>query len=166
MRLLLVTGLGLSLLASTEVRSEAPRSSSPSKSTAKKSDKTTRRQHTKRRGRAVRCRSIFCTATRVSLDDRDAGVKKLTQKQVEKVMSTGYKQLEPCLVEARRRDPRMLKAEVEFVVSHLGRVLASRVNGKRRTTIARCIDKKIRTLRFPPSSPRRTVASFIMAFPQ
>jgi hypothetical protein len=59
----------------------------------------------------------------------------------------------------------MVKALIEFVVHRRGRVLASRVNGKRRTALARCIHRKMRAVRFPRSSPLRTVASFTIVIP-
>jgi hypothetical protein len=136
-------------------------------SKARRAAKARRRRVKRRRRRAAkRCRDIFCTAQVVRLDGRGGNKRALTQPQVEKVMTTNHGKLERCLVDARRRNPDLLRATIEFVVHSSGRVLASRVNGKRRNTLARCIHKQMRKIRFPRSGMTKTVASFNLAVPQ
>lgn len=118
----------------------------------------------RRRVKGARCRDIFCTAQIVRMDGE--GEKKgLSEQQVEKVATTAQKPLEPCLVDARRRDPSAVKARVEVVVDARGRILASRVNGKRWSSLARCIHRKLRRVRFPRSDVGRQVAAFTIAIP-
>lgn len=126
---------------------------------ARKTHKAARRRPRRRRP-AARCRDIFCTAEVVRLDGRDGDPNKLTQAQVEQVMRRARGPLEPCLVQARRRDPDAVSATIEVVVDRRGRVLASRVNGKRRSGLARCMHRKLRVIRFPKSGVPRTVAAF------
>lgn len=90
----------------------------------------------------------------------------LSEEQVERMMASSRQRLEPCLVQARRRDPRLLKARLEFVVTAQGQVLASRVDGKRSSPLARCIHKSLRTVRFPRTTMQRTVAAVTLAVPQ
>ena len=96
------------------------------------------------------------------MDAQQGDPNKLTQDQVEQVMRRAQGPLEPCLVQARRRDPDAVRATIEVVVDRRGRVLASRVNGKRRSGLARCMHRKLRTIRFPRSGVARTVAAFTM----
>lgn len=97
--------------------------------------------------------------------DSSADASRLSQEQVEQVMRRAQGPLEPCLVQARRRDPEMQQAKIEVVVTARGRVLASRVNGKRRSPLARCMHRKLRGIRFPASGTPRTVAGFTIGIP-
>jgi NCAIR mutase (PurE)-related protein len=97
--------------------------------------------------------------------DSDGDATKLSQDQVEQVMRRAQGPLEPCMVEARRRDPEMVQARVEVVVDQRGRILASRVNGKRYSPLARCMHRRLRPIRFPRSGVRRTVAAFTIGIP-
>ena len=97
--------------------------------------------------------------------DSDGDATKLSQDQVEQVMHKAQGPLEPCMVEARRRDPEMVQARVEVVVDQRGRILASRVNGKRYSPLARCMHRRLRPIRFPKSGVRRTVAAFTIGIP-
>ena len=115
--------------------------------------------------RIARCRDIFCTAQVVRMDG-SGEQKGLSPEEVEQLMATNRELLEPCLVEARRRDPQMLKVRLEFVVTSQGQVLASRVDGKRYSPLARCIHKSLRSIRFPRTTMRRTVAAVTLAVPQ
>jgi hypothetical protein len=130
--------------------------------------KATRRARPVRRRRrpAARCRDIFCTAEVVRLDGSGGDATKLSEEQVEQVMQSARVPLEPCLVEARRRDPNVVKANIEVVVDHRGRVLASRVNGKRWSPLAICTQRKLRRIRFPKTGTRRTVVAFVLGIPQ
>jgi hypothetical protein len=144
-----------------------PQARKAAASKAKRVAKAKRPRAKRRRRRAPRrCRDIFCTAQVVRLDGRGGNKRTLTQPQVEKVMTANHGKLERCLVDARRRNPELLRATIEFVVHRSGRVLASRVNGKRRNTLARCMHKQMRKIRFPRSGMVKTVASFNMAVPQ
>jgi hypothetical protein len=124
--------------------------------------------HKKKAGPSLRtrCRDIFCSSQVLRLDGSTAEVKGLTEEQVEEVMQTKRQRLEPCLIEARRRDPDKHKARVEFVVSGNGRVLAVRVDGKRGSTLARCIGKQMTGIRFPTFSRPRMVAAVTLAVPE
>lgn len=135
---------------------------------AKKAKNTARRPRRVRRPQrpAARCRDIFCTAEVVRLDGSGADATKLSEEQVEQVMQSARVPLEPCLVEARRRDPNVVKANIEVVVDNRGRVLASRVNGKRWSPLAICTQRKLRGIRFPKSGTRRTVVAFVLGIPQ
>jgi hypothetical protein len=115
-----------------------------------------------------RCRDIFCSSQSqvLKLDGSTADVKGLTEEQVEETMQTKRQRLEPCLIEARRRDPDKHKARVEFVVSGSGRVLAVRVDGKRGSTLARCIGKQMTGIRFPTFTRPRMVAAVTLAVPE
>ena len=115
--------------------------------------------------RAARCRDIFCTAQVVRMDG-SGEQKGLSEEEVEQLVAGNRELLEPCLVEARRRDPQMLKVRLEFVVTSQGQVLASRVDGKRYSPLARCIHKSLRSIRFPRTTMRRTVAAVTLAVPQ
>lgn len=97
--------------------------------------------------------------------DSDGDATKLSQDQVEQVMRKAQGPLEPCMVEARRRDPEVVQARVEVVVDRRGRILASRVNGKRYSPLARCMHRRLRPIRFPPSGVQRTVAAFTIGIP-
>jgi len=117
--------------------------------------------HRSKRKSAKRCRDIFCTSSVVTMD---GGKKKgLTSAQVEKVMRRVATQFNPCLMLERRRNPRMKWAKMEFVISNAGRVLATRVNRLRRSSLTRCIHKKLKRVRFPKNKQRRQVASYSMA---
>jgi len=120
----------------------------------------------RRRTPAARCRDIFCTAQVVRLDGAAPDQRALGQPEIDKVMQANHQRLERCIVEARRRDPELARVLIEFVVHQSGRVLASRVNGKRQTPLARCVHKQLRGVRFPRSGAPRTVASFNLAMPQ
>jgi hypothetical protein len=170
-RSLLVLCLALPPAAASAAPKKTPKTTKASKAKAKRASvakkaktKRPRRRHVRRRVRGARCRDIFCTAQIVRMDGR--GEKKgLNEQQVEKVAATAQKPLEPCLVHARRRDPSAVKARVEMVVDRRGRILASRVNGKRWSPLARCVHRKLRTVRFPKTDVRRQVAAFTIAIP-
>lgn len=99
------------------------------------------------------------------MDSGDADPGKLSQDQVEQFMQRAQTPLEPCMVEARRRDPEMVQARVEVVVDNRGLILASRVNGKRYSPLARCMHRRLRPIRFPKSGMKRTVAAFTIGIP-
>jgi len=108
-----------------------------------------------------RCRDVFCTADHVVVGGKSRG-NRLTAQQVQRVISGADKHIRSCLVQARRRDPYLSKAYIEFVVRRDGRVLATRVNGNRRSLFAHCLYRQLKKLRFPRSAPRRTVASYTL----
>ena len=107
-----------------------------------------------------RCRDVFCTAQRVNVDGPDG--EDLRHEHVSREVRRLKPQLVPCAIEERRREPGLRRAEIEFVISPAGRVLATRVNGQRRSRLARCIQQQLsRLARFPRVSQRQ-VASFAL----
>jgi hypothetical protein len=100
------------------------------------------------------------------LDGNTAEVQGLSEDQIEETLTQHRQVLEPCLVEARRRDPRRMQARLEFVVNGKGQVLATRVDGSRSSSLARCVHKEMRTIRFPSFKMSRMVASMTLAMPQ
>ncbi len=114
-----------------------------------------------------RCRDIFCTPSVTRIDGASGGdVSGRTETQVEEVMASHRGRLQPCLIEARRRDPARKQARLEVVVSGKGRVLASRVDGQRGSPLARCIGKQLTRVRFPSFKLQRTVAAVTLTVPQ
>jgi hypothetical protein len=113
-----------------------------------------------------RCRrgDPFCLTQVVRMDG--AETRGLSETQVAKTMDQQRKRMDGCLIEARRRDPRLAQVQVEFVVTGKGSVLASRVDGKRGTTLARCLHKEMRAIRFPRSTAPRSIASVTLSVPQ
>jgi hypothetical protein len=118
--------------------------------------------------RSARCRrnDIFCTTQVVRLDGTGGEQQGLSEEQVERVIISNRRRLEPCLVQARRRDPKLLRTRLEFVVTGQGQVLASRVDGKRGTPLARCLHKELRGVHFPRFALKRAVAAVTLAVPQ
>jgi hypothetical protein len=110
-----------------------------------------------------RCRDVFCTSVVIEAGDRKPDPSRLTAQQVDRVMRPTVNKLEPCLVHERRRNPFLKGATIEFVITDQGRVLASRVNGERKSTLARCVHQQLRGLLFPRSGTKRSVASFRVA---
>jgi hypothetical protein len=119
-----------------------------------------------RAGAAARCRDVFCTTQVLRMDGDSGEVQGLTEEQVETTMQLQRKKLEPCLVEARRGNPRLSQAHVEFVVTGKGQVLATRVDGKQASPLARCVHQQLRSVRFPSFKLSRTIAAITMAAPQ
>jgi len=148
----LAIGLSLSPLGAEAAPAAAKRASRP----AKKGPRPVR----------PRCRDIFCHSEVLRLDGSKAEVTGLTEEQVEEVVQTQRRRLEPCLIEARRRDPDKKQARLEFVVNAPGRVLAVRVDGKRGSSLARCLGKQMMRIRFPASSRPRMVAAVTLAVPE
>jgi hypothetical protein len=109
---------------------------------------------------AARCRDIFCTAQRVAIGEREGPG--LRYEHVVQVMKRIKPQLIPCAIDERRRDPELQRAEIEFVVSPAGRVLATRVNGQRRSRLSRCIHQRMSRLARFPRGAQRQVASFAL----
>lgn len=129
---------------------------SPSRSKASRTSGNTTKAPPK-----ARCRDIFCMAHHVALDATGATDKNtLTAGTVRTLMVKQQPKIEPCVVNARRRDSHLKRVLIEFVVDAKGRVLATRVNGKRRSGLARCVHRHLRRVKFPPSRQRRTLASF------
>ncbi len=115
---------------------------------------------------AARCRDIFCTTQVLRLDGSGGDTSGLTEEQVEQTVSAHRRHMETCLIDARRRNPHLLGARVEFVVSSQGKVLASRVDGRRGSPLARCIAKEMRIVRFPSFKQSRAVAAVTLSAPQ
>lgn len=86
----------------------------------------------------------------------------LRYQDVVKVMKRIKPQLIPCAIDERRRDPALRQAQIEFVISPAGRVLATRVNGQRRSRLARCIHPRMSRLARFPRGRFRQVASFTL----
>ena len=149
---------------SSAKKARARASATESRTRARKTRARARRARTRRlrRHRTRRCRDIFCTAQEIRLDRRGEA-RGLNDEQVEAVADRTRGRLEPCLVQARRRDPDAVSARVEVVVDRRGRILASRVNGKRRGALARCVHGKLRGVRFPGTQVHRQVAAFTLA---
>lgn len=157
MRLLLLTSLLLPLAGSWGWAAPAGvhrRVAKPSRSTRSPS------------ARVPRCRDIFCTTQILRLDGSGSETTGLTEDQVERTVTAYRQHMETCLVDARRRNPRLLGARVEFVVSGQGKVLASRVDGRRGSSLARCIAKEMRVIRFPSFKQPRAVAAVTLSAPQ
>ncbi len=116
--------------------------------------------------RVPRCRPSdpFCTTQVLKMDGAEA--KGLSDGQIAATVDQHRKRMEGCLVEARRRDPRLAQVKLEFVVLAKGTVLASRVDGRRGTPLARCLHKQLRSVRFPRSTAARSVASVTLSVPQ
>lgn len=116
--------------------------------------------------RPPRCRrgDPFCTTQVLKMDGADS--RGLSDAQVASTMDRNRKRMEPCLVEARRRDPRLAQVQLEFVVTAKGSVLASRVDGKRASPLARCLHRQMRAVRFPATTAARSVASVTLSVPQ
>jgi hypothetical protein len=112
------------------------------------------------------CRDIFCTSQQIiRLDKSTADDPSLSEEEVEEVFKRHRQKLEPCLIQARRRDPHATQARIEMVVTGKGKILASRVDGKQASLLARCIHKKLITIRFPRFAQKRAVASITVAMP-
>ncbi|MCA9672116.1 MAG: hypothetical protein KC503_41260 [Myxococcales bacterium] len=125
------------------------------------------RKASKRAKRTRRKRDPFARAPQVLDIAGKSKTGALTAGQVAKVMHKVAPRLEPCLVFERRRDPELRGAFIEFVITGAGHVLATRVNKKRFSSLARCIHKKLRaTARFPKSKLPRQVAGFNMRLAQ
>jgi hypothetical protein len=119
------------------------------------------------RGAGRGCRDLFCSSPQVvRLDETSEDSRRLTAESVEKTMNASQAVFVPCLLQARRADPGFHRARVELVVSAEGRVLASRVAGRPRTPLARCIAKGLRDVRFARSALPRTVGSFTLVLPE
>ena len=91
--------------------------------------------------------------------------KQLSSNQVERVMLRSLSRLEPCLVQERRKDPHLKQTRIEFVISPVGKVLASRIQRPRRAELQQCLRKAMGGLRFPRVTGR-TVATFTVNIPQ
>lgn len=79
-------------------------------------------------------------------------------------MRRALPRLEPCLVQARRRDPNLRQASIEFVVSTAGKVLASRIKDAYHKDMRRCLRRTMKSVRFPGATGR-TVATFTVTLP-
>lgn len=120
-----------------------------------------------RHAKARRCRDIFCLAHRVDLaGTEDSNRSALTSRAVERTLRPLHAAFERCLVGARRADPRLRSAQIEFVVDASGRVLATRVNGVRRSAISRCLHAVLAQAKFPRSRHARNLASINMSIRQ
>jgi hypothetical protein len=124
-------------------------------------------QHANRRSQSVRarCKDIFCTTQVVRMDGQgeQSG---LSPEDIERTINEHRQRIDPCLIQIRRRDPTISKVRLEFVVTGKGAVLASRIDGKRGSPLARCVHKALRTVQFPRFSQKRTVAAMTLAVPQ
>jgi hypothetical protein len=99
------------------------------------------------------------------LDKETSEQHQLSEEQLERAIVRHEAELHPCMIQERRRNPRLRQVEVELVVDGKGQVLASRVDQKRHTELARCIAKQLRTLTLPRSPLPRTIASFTLSLP-
>jgi|GEM_PF-5186530 hypothetical protein len=113
-----------------------------------------------------RCKSVFCTATVLNMDGPGDDPRTLKAKQIDKVMRKRTKGFEPCIVLARRRNAFLKNVEIEFVISGKGKVIASRVNGKQKSSLAKCIHTPLSRIRFPSVGRRRSIATFNMKLVQ
>jgi hypothetical protein len=132
---------------------------------------SSRRRATMARARAKakprpRCRrgDLFCVTQVVSMEGADS--QGLSEAQVESTMSAHRARAESCLIEARRRDPKLRAVRVELAVAGKGQVLATRVDGKRASPLARCLHRQLRGVRFPRFTAARTVAAVTLSVPQ
>lgn len=107
-----------------------------------------------------RCRSVFCTATVLNMAGPEGDSGTLKAKQIDKVIRKQTKDFEPCIVLARRRNAFLKNVEIEFVITGKGNVIASRVNGKQKTPLAKCIHAPLSKIRFPAVGNRRSIATF------
>ncbi|MCC6750703.1 MAG: AgmX/PglI C-terminal domain-containing protein [Deltaproteobacteria bacterium] len=112
----------------------------------------------------ARCKDLFCAAQVVRMDrsGEDGG---LSGEQVDQILQSHTSRIEPCFVEARRRDPSLsgARARVEVVVKADGQVADARVNQVRGSPLSRCVLAKLKGVRFPKSRAPLTVAGFQMA---
>jgi hypothetical protein len=160
---LALAGLMLLSLAFWPEAGHADSSTDRRKVKPARAKRTTRPAHPKGR---CRHNDIFCTTQVVRLDGSGGEQQGLSEEQVERVITGNRRRLETCLVQARRRDPKLLRARLEFVVTGQGQVLASRVDGRRGTPLARCLQKELRGVHFPRFALKRTVAAVTLAVPQ
>ncbi len=138
----------------------------PTRAQKKVTKKKTRTYRSKRRRVKTRCRDIFCTTQVMRMDRASTEQKGLTGDQVESTIKKNHRRLEPCLVKVRRRDPSRKVARMEFVVTGKGKVLATRVDGRRYSPLSRCLLRQMRRFSFPTFKQRRAVASVTLAIPQ
>ena len=117
---------------------------------------------TEKKPREAKCRSAFCAATVLRMDGAADDPRTLKAKEIDKVMRAKTKAFEPCIVLARRRDPYLKKVTIEFVIDGKGKVIASRVDGKQKTPLAKCVEPELRRTLFPATGGGRSVASFVI----
>ena len=94
---------------------------------------------------------------------RGGGDAVLDEGAIQRVMMGGYRQLIPCVMQERGRNPALYDVNLEFVVLGSGKVSAAKVNGQRGTPFASCIEGRLKGIKFPSFDGTKTIASWSMS---
>lgn len=126
-----------------------------------KLDAPNKRRATARRGGGGS--DEFSSATNLGDVSGSGGDNILSDRVIQSTMMGNYRKLVPCIMSARRSDPRLTDVEIEFVVRGSGKVTAVRVNGQQRGDLPACVLAKMQTFGFPSYDGNKTVASWSMS---